>query len=298
MQWLNYHHLLYFWLTAKEGGVARAAAALRLSHPTVSAQIKTLEASLGEQLFEKKGRRLVLTEVGQVVYRYAEEIFGLGHELLDTLNGRAGARPLKLTVGIADVVSKLVARRLLEPVRNAFNVTWVCHEDTSANLLSRLAVHELDVIISDAPVPSTLAVKAFSHLLGETGVVFMAVPDMAKRLRAKFPGSLNAAPMVLPMPATSLRHSLDAWFDTHGIKPSIVAEVDDSALVKTFAQKGWGAVAAPAAIEAEVRRQYGLTRVGVAEGVTERYFVISPERRLKHPAVLALTQAARTDFLS
>jgi LysR family transcriptional activator of nhaA len=297
MEWLNYHHLLYFWTVAREGGLLPAGKVLRLSHPTLSAQIHALEHRLGEKLLVKQGRRLVLTEMGRTVYRYAEEIFTVGRELMEAVKGSAKGRPLRLDVGVADSVSKLVVRRLLEPaLALAEPVRLVCHEDAHENLLVRLASHELDLVIADAPVSPGSTVRAFSHLLGETSVSLFGTKDLARTYRRGFPKSLHSAPMLLPLENLTLRRSLDQWFDHLGIKPHVVAEFEDGALLKVFGGDGIGIFPAPTVIEKEVTRQDGVVRLGLAEGVRERYYAISVERRLKHPAIVAITETARTDL--
>ena len=295
MEWINYHHLLYFWLVVREGGVARAGAELRLAPSTVSGQVTELERALGEKLFARSGRRLVLTEFGRVVFRYAEEIFALGRELQDALKGRPVGRPLSVVVGVADVVPKLVARRLLDPVLKLPEpIRLVCREDKPERLLADLAVHKLDMILADAPADPTVRVKAFSHLLGECGTVFLAASDLARSLRRNFPQSLNGAPMLLPTENTTLRRSLDQWFSSKGIRPRVVGEFEDSALLKVFGQAGVGAFAVPSIIADEVRRQYQVRLVGRVDAVRERFYAISVERKLKHPAVIAIGEAART----
>ncbi len=294
MEWLNYHHLLYFWLVAREGGLGPASGQLRLAQSTVSSQIRALEEALGEKLFTRSGRRLVLTERGNVVYRYADEIFSLGRELQDTLRGRPVGRPIRLTVGLADVVPKRVAHRLLEPaLRLAQPIHLVCREDKPERLLAELALHELDVVIADAPAPTSVRVKVFNHALGECGIVFFASPALAAERRRRFPRSLDGAPLLLPTENTSLRRSLDQWFDSQGIRPIVAAEFDDSALLKVFGQAGAGIFPVPSVIADEVRRTYRVRLVGVVEEVRERYFAISAERRLKHPAVVAISEEAR-----
>lgn len=298
MEWLNYHHLLYFWTVVREGGVSRAAEKLRLAQPTVSAQVKLLEDTLGQTLFDRQGRRLVLTDTGRVVYRYADEIFGIGRELLETLKGRAPGRPLHLTVGVANAVPKLIVHRLLMPALSGEeDVRLECREDRTETLLAELATHELDVVISDVPPPPHIRVKVFSHLLGESGTTFFAAGPLAGKLRRRFPQSLNDQPLLLPAPSTALRRALDQWFETEDLHPRVVGQFDDSALMKAFAQGGAGVFPAPSVIASEVVRQYRVQAVGQATGVHERYYAISVERRLKHPAVLALTKAARHDFL-
>lgn len=294
VEWLNYHHLLYFWTVAREGSIARACAKLRLAQPTISGQLRLLEDTLGEKLFTRVGRGLVMTEVGQVVYRYAEEIFGLGRELQDVLKGRAGGRPLRLMAGVSDLVPKLIAYRILQPALSMPEpVRLVCHEDTPARLLAELAEHRLDVVLSDAPLTSMIRVKAFNHLLGSCGVTLFCAPSMAASYRRNFPACLDGAPFLLPGEGASLRYSLDQWFDSQKIRPKVVGEFKDSALLKTFGQAGAGIFPAPSAIEKEVREHYKAAVVGRPEGVVERFYAISVERRLKHPAVLTISEAAR-----
>lgn len=299
MEWLNYHHLLYFWVAAREGGISRASRVLRLSHPTVSGQIHALEEALGEQLFVRQGRKLVLTGMGQVVFRYADEIFSLGRELLDTVKGRPTGRPVRLVVGIADVVPKMMVRRLLQPVLHLPEpLRLVCREGKPDRLLAELAAHTLDVVLADSPIGAGGAVRAFDHLLGESEVVVLGVRALAARHRQGFPASLDGAPFVLPTDSSTLRRSLDHWFGAQGLAPRAVAEVEDSALVKVLAQDGLGLVALPSAIERAVRKQYGLELVGRLPEVIERYYAISIERKLVHPAVIAISEGARTAMLA
>lgn len=294
MEWLNYHHLLYFWMVAREGSVTRASAELRLAQPTVSTQIRMLEDSLGEKLFARQGRNLVLTDVGREVYRYADEIFSLGRELLDVVRNRAPGRALRLAVGIADVLPKLVVYRLLEPVRRLGQpVHIVCREGKPEPLLAELAIHKLDLVLADAPLGANTSVRVFHHLLGECGVTFFAKGEIAARLRRKFPQSLDGAPMLLPVEGSVMRRSLTQWFDTERIRPNVVSEFEDGALLKAFGAAGAGVFPAPAVIEDEVRRQYDVQVVGRADAVRERFYAVSHERRLKHPAVVAVCDAAR-----
>jgi LysR family transcriptional activator of nhaA len=298
MEWLNYHHLLYFWLAAREGGITRAAATLRLAHPTVSGQIHALEDALGEKLFAREGRKLVLTEMGRVVYGYADEIFRVGRELLDTVKGRPTGRPLRLVVGIAEVVPKLVAKRLLDPARSLSEpVRLVCREDRTDRLVAELAAGGLDVVLTDVPLGHGARVRAFNHLLGESPVTLFAAASLAAQHRRGFPASLEGAPMLLPGPGTALRGALDAWLESRRIRPSVEAEFDDPALLKAFGQDGVGIFPAPTAIEAEVRRQYRVEVVGRIPEVRESFYAISPERRLRHPAVVAISTVARDSFL-
>jgi LysR family transcriptional activator of nhaA len=294
MEWLNYHHLLYFWTVAREGSVSRASKVLLLAQPTVSGQLRSLEEALGQKLFERVGRSLVLTDVGRVVYRYADEIFGLGRELLDTVKGRGTGKALTLTIGIADQVPKLIAHRLLEPARRlAEPVALVCHEDKPERLLASLALHELDIVFSDAPAGNATRVRAFSHLLGDTAITFFAAPALAAKARRGFPKSLETLPVLLPTRNTTLRRSLDAYFEAAGVRPRVVGEFEDSALLKVFGGAGEGCFPAPTVIAKEVARQFGVRTVGEASGVSERFYALSVERKIKHPAVLAITKAAR-----
>ncbi len=294
LETVNYHHLRYFWVVVREGGLVAAGRALRLSHPTLSAQIHSLEDHLGEKLFTKVGRKLVLTEMGRVVFRYADEIFTLGREMVDTVNGRSTGQPPRLNVGIVDVVPKLVVRRLLQPALSLpAPVRVVCYEDSFEKLLADLTLHSLDIIIADAPVPPGSSVRAFNHLLGETGVSFFGTGALARGHKRGFPESLDGAPMLLPLEHSTLRRALNQWFDKHDIKPRVVAEFEDSALLKVFGGDGVGLFTAPTAVEKEVCRQYGVSVVGRARDVKERFYAVTVERRLKNPAVVAITEAAR-----
>ena len=297
MKWLNYHHLLYFWTVAREGGISKAAAKLRLSQPTISAQIRLLEDSLGERLFQRQGRALVMTDVGRVVYRYADEIFGIGRELLETLRGRPPGRPLQLAIGIVNAVPKLIAYRLLRPaVESTEPVHVVCREDNAEQLTAQLATHALDVVIADTPAPPHVRVKVFNHLLGESDTAFFAPAPLAARLRRRFPRSLNEAPMILPTINAALRRGLEQWFEKEKIRPRTIGEFEDSALMKVFGQGAGVAFPAPAAIAADVCRLYGVRQIGRTSAVRERYYAISVERRLTHPGVLAITSAARDEL--
>jgi LysR family transcriptional activator of nhaA len=294
MEWLNYHHLLYFWTVAKEGGLVPAGKVLRLSHPTLSAQIHALEDRLGEKLFSRAGRRLALTEMGRMVFRYADEIFSLGREMVDAVKDRSTGQPLRLEVGVADAVPKLVVRRLLEPaLALPVPVRLVCREGSYERLLGDLAVHSLDIVISDAPVPAGGSVRAFSHLLGETAVSFFGTKRLAEAHRAPFPRSLDGAPMLLPLEHLPLRRSLNRWFERSGIRPRVVAEFEDSALLKEFGADGAGIFAAPSVVEQEIAARYAVRLLGRTDAVRERFYAVSVERRLKHPAVVAISDTAR-----
>ena len=294
MEWLNYHHLLYFYTVAREGSVTRAAKLLRLAQPTLSGQIRKLEHVLDEKLFVRQGRSLVLTDVGRVVYRYADEIFSLGREMMDALRGRPTRRPARLHVGIADVVPKLVAHRLLEiALRLDEPVQLVMREGKTEGLLAALATQAFDLLITDAPLGPQTKVRAYNHLLGECGVTFFAAPELARRHRRRFPASLDGAPMLLPTENTVLRRSLEQWFESVGVRPRIVAEVEDAALLKVFGQHGSGIFPVADVTADEVRRVHGVRSLGQTDAVRERFYAITVERRITHPAVAAITSSAR-----
>lgn len=294
MEWLNYHHLLYFWMVAREGSIAQASKVLRLAQPTITGQIRALENVLGEKLFVRSGRTLVLTEVGRLAYRYANEIFSLGRELTDVLKGRSFGRPVRLVVGVSDTLPKLIAFRLLEPALALPEpVQIVCYEDRPERLLTDLSTFLLDVVLADAPVGAQTRVRAFSHLLGSCGVSIFGTPSLAGKFRKNFPASLDRAPFLLPLENSALRRSLEKWFDALGVRPRLVGEFQDSALLKTFAQAGIGLFAESTVIEKEVRRQHGVVVIGRTGAVVENFYAISVERKLKHPAVVAIAEAAR-----
>ena len=296
MDWLNYHHLLYFWTVAREGSIARATEVLNLTQPTISAQLRLLEESLGEKLFEKSGRNLVLTEAGRVAFRYADEIFALGRELRDTLRDRPTGRPPRITVGIADVVPKLVAYRVVRP---AFavggDIELVCREGSPDVLFELLAQHVVDLVLTDAPAASA-PLRAYNHLLGESGTTLFATPAMAAGTRKGFPRSLNGAPLLLPGAGTQLRRGLELWLDATGIVPKRAGEFDDLALLTVFGRNGVGIFPGPTAIEEEIELQYNVRVVGRLPEVKERFYAVTAERKIKNPIVSALTSAARREL--
>lgn len=297
MDWLNYHHLLYFWTVAREGSISQAAERLHLARPTISGQIRQLEKALGSKLFDQQGRNLVLTEFGEFVFRYAEDIFTTGNELQEAVRGHLPTRPARLLVGIPDVLPKLIAFRLLRPaLQSEEPVHLVCNEGKLDDLLADLALHRLDLVLADAPVSPTSNVKAFNHALGACSVSVFARPELARRYRRRFPESLDGTPMLLPAEKTSVRRALDQWFESADIHPRIVAEFEDSALLKVFGQEGLGLFPAPTAIEREVRKQYRVSVVGRLDEVREQFYAISVERRLRHPAVVAISQSARDEL--
>lgn len=294
MDWLNYHHLLYFWTVAKEGGLAPAGKKLRLSQSALSGQIHRLEDILGHALFEKRGRKLELTELGKVAYEYADEIFSLGQELMSTFRARASGRIPRIRIGIADVVPKHLVRTLLGPVLRS-EEPWrlTCLEDRFARLLEQLGAHELDVVIADAPLPPDAGIRAYNHLLGETTVSLVAHRDLATAMRRTFPGSLQGAPLLLPLTGSPLRREIDHWLARHDLEVDIIAEAEDSALLKAFAADQMGAIFVPTVIAETICTRYALTPVVEVPEVKERYYAISGERKLVHPAVIAIREQAR-----
>jgi len=299
MEWLNYHHLLYFWTVAKEGSIAKASKQLRLAHPTISAQIHRLEEVLGERLLVRRGRNLELTAMGRVAYRYADEIFTLGGELMVTLKGQPTGRPIRLVVGLSDVLSKSIVHRILEPAfQMKEQVQVVCREDRSIDaLLGELAVHALDVVLSDAPVAPDSPVRAFNHLLGECGTAFFASPALARTYRRRFPASLDGAPFLMPGRGSTLRRALEQWFEAEDIRPRVVGELDDVALMKVLGEAGVGVFPAPDVVDEDVRGRYKVALAGHARGIRQRFYAISVERKIQNPAVVAICQRARDTLL-
>ena len=297
MEWLNYHHLLYFWTVMREGSVTAACKKLRLSPSTVSTQVGKLEETLGGKLFRRVGRGLEPTDLGRVIFKYANDIFSLGREMMDTVRGRASIGPRLLRAGIVNVLPKLIACKLLEPaLRIPERVHLICHEDKEERLLAELAMHDLDLVLSDSPVRKGLSIKVYNHLLGECGITFFASKKLPGQFQKGFPESLDAAPMLLPLDMTTLREGLERWFESLHLKPLIAAEFEDSALMKEFGQNGYGIFPVPSVIEKEVQCQYDVGIVGRTDAVRERFYAISYERIIKHPAVTAITKTARRDF--
>ncbi len=297
MDWLNYHHLLYFWMVAKEGSISKAAERLHLSQPTLSSQIQKLEQSIGMPLFDRVGRSLALNETGRIAYRYADEIFSLGRELTEAIQGAPSHTALKLTVGVPDVLPKLAVYRLLKPaISLQERIQLVCYEGKLQDLLAELASHHLDIVLADSPVTPSTHIRAFNHLLGESSVTVFGEAKLAQKYRRKFPHSLNGAPMLLPTQNTSLRRALEHWFDTEGVRPSVVHEFEDSAVLKVFGQHGEGLFAAPTVLKAEISKQYRVKSIGEIAAVKERFYAISVERRLKHPAVLHISQVVKEEL--
>ena len=293
---MNFKHLYYFWVTAKAGGVVRAGEQLHTTPQTLSSQIKLLEDRLGRPLFRKRGRQLELTDDGRTALRYADDIFALGNDLETAMReARAGDMPaLEFRVGVSDSVAKSVAYRLLEPALNLpQQVRMICHEWKFAELLAELALHRLDLVIADEPLSRKVAVKAFNHELGKSTMSFFCAPSLRPSLQGGFPQCLNDAPMLIPSAASSVRQQLDAWFIRHQLRPRVVGEFDDGALMQAFGREGSGVFLGPTVLEDETASRYNAAVLGRSDELEENFYAISMERRIKHPCVAAITHAAR-----
>lgn len=296
---VNYKHLHYFWMVAKEGGISRASERLHLTPQTISGQLTLLENQLGIRLFSRVGRGLELTETGRLVLSYADEIFSLGGELEELIQQLPASLPQTLRVGVVDVVPKSIAHRILDPaLKMPDPVRLLCRESSLDSLLAELAIHRLDLVLADRPIPSTVSTRGYSHKLGECAVSFFATDFLKNQLKGKFPQCLNAAPLLLPSSGTHLRSSIDKWLNKHRIYPRVIAEFDDSALMKVFGQEGAGIFIAPAAIEAEVALQYNADCIGRVDEVKEQFYAISVERRVSHPVVSAIVGLARESLFA
>lgn len=296
VEMLNHHHLYHFWMVVREGGVTRASDKLNVSQPTVSGQLRELQEALGEKLLVRAGRSVVLTDVGRTVYRYADEIFALGRELQAAVKGRV-RQPARLAVGVAMVVPKLVAYQILEPALHLPEpIQLDCVQARPERLVAELAVYALDLVLADTPAPPAVKVRAYSHLLGECGVSIFAAPALAASMRRRFPRSLDGAPFLLPSGDSGLRLSLEDWFRQQGVRPRIVGTFEDSALVDAFGQAGAGLFAMPSATDDEVQRQYRVRLVGRLEKVRQRFYAVTVERKLRNPAVIAISERARALF--
>jgi len=294
---LNYKQLHYFWRVAKTGSIARAAEQLRLAPQTISSQIGTLEQALGTELFRRAGRRLELTAAGELAVSYADEIFQIGRELEETVRNRPARGDILFRVGVADVVPKSMAYHLLAPaLGSADRVRLICREDKLERLFAELAIHKIDLVIADRPLPSQLGVKGYSHTLGRALIAFYAVRKLAQTARKGFPQSLHGVPMLLPGDGAAMRGALTRWLGEHQVEPQIVGEFDDSALMKAFGKAGTGIFPAPVILADEIRSQYDAEIVGRADGLFATYFAISIERKLMHPAVVAISNAAKAEL--
>jgi len=291
---INYKHLHYFWVVAKEGSIARASERLSLTPQTISGQLSLLEEHLGEALFTRVGRNLELTETGRLVLSYADEIFSLGGELEEMVHNLPDGRPLLFKVGVTEVVPKSIAYRLLAPALQLPEpVRIVCREGAMDDLLAELAVHRVDLVIADGPIPPGVNVRGFNHQLGDCGITFFATVRLARKLGKNFPDSLNGAPLLIPGETTMVQRRLMLWFEGLHIHPRIIGEFDDSALMKAFGRSGSGVFIAPTPIAEEVEKQYGVVSIGQTDKVREQFYAISVERKISHPAVVAITETAR-----
>ncbi|HPW09395.1 MAG TPA: transcriptional activator NhaR [Burkholderiaceae bacterium] len=297
---MNFKHLHYFWVTAKAGGVMRAGEQLHTTPQTLSGQIKLLEDWLGRKLFRKSGRQLELTEDGRLALGYADQIFTLGAEMETALReARGGQRVLDFRVGVADSVAKSVAYRLLEPALNlAEPVRLICSEGKFPDLLAQLALHRLDLVIADEPMSRRISVKAFNHPLGSTAMSFFCAPQLKPRLKGKFPVCLNDMPMLIQGASASVRQQLEGWLTRYQIHPRVIGEFDDGALMTAFGREGRGVFMAPSVLEAETVAQFGVEVIGRTDELVEEFFAVSVERRISHPCVLAITDAARGQLFS
>jgi LysR family transcriptional activator of nhaA len=297
---MNFKHLYYFWVTAKAGGIMRAGEQLHTTPQTLSGQIKVLEDWLGRKLFRKAGRQLELTEHGRLALGYADQIFSLGQDMETALRQVRGAqRRLDFRVGVADSVSKSVAYRLLEP---AFlidqPIKLLASEGKFEDLLAQLALHRLDLVIADEPMPKRVSVKAFNHPLGSSALTCFAAPGLKSRIKGPFPACLDGMPMLVPGATASVRRQLEGWFAKHQIAPVVVGEFDDAALMKAFGREGQGVFLAPSVLEEETCNQFGVSIIGRTSELVEEFYAVSVERRISHPCVLAITDAARAQLFS
>lgn len=296
---LNFKHLRYFWVVAKSGSIARASEQLHVTPQSISVQLRDLEQSLGAELLRRSGRGLEVTESGRRILSYAEEIFSLGNELMEVARDQTAAKRLPFVIGIADSVPKSVAYRVIEPaLRLEEPVRLVCREGRLTTLLAELSVHRLDIVIADRPMPTDLNVRGYSHLLGSSDVTVFGTRELTRSLRGKFPATLNDAPLLMPGEGVAVRQKLIQWIEENDLHPRVVGEFDDSALLKSFGQAGAGLFVAPTAIAAYVSTQYGAQPLGRIESVIEQFYAITTERRLKHPATVAISQAAQQDLFA
>jgi LysR family transcriptional regulator, transcriptional activator of nhaA len=299
MRWLNYQHLFYFWHVARNGSVTGASQVLRLAQPTISAQIKSFEEVLGEDLFERDGRNLKMTEAGKIAFSYAEKIFSLGQEFLDVLDGKFETKAKEIKIGISDVVPKSLAYKLIEP---AFDPKWTanvfCYEDKTERLLAELSIGEIDLVLADRPIPLNVKVKAFNHFIGESSVSLLATTKMAKLYKKNFPASLTNAPLLLPTSETAVRFEIDQWLERKGITPHCVGSFQDRALMKLAAREGKGILPIPTVVQADVCREFNLTLVGEITEVKEHLYLISIDKRIKNPIVFQICAEAQKTIYS
>ena len=293
MEWLNYHHLRYFWTVARKGGVRKAAEELHVSQPSISAQLRLLEESLGQKLFRRSGRNLVLTETGQLVLNYADEIFSAGRELMNAVKQRPGKHPVRVNIGLTDAFPKLIAFQILRAAfRSEAAVHMICREGEIGPLVSHLQAHRLDIVLADEPASSALKAKTFNHRLGRSGVTFCAVPSLAAKLRRNFPQSLDGAPALLPTQNMGMRAALETWFDSKAIRPRLVGEFEDSALMEVCSTGGRGFTAVHTVVDRAALKHLGLRVIARVDECGTDFYAITAERRVKHPAAVAITEHA------
>ena len=293
MEWLNYHHLRYFWTVARKGGVRKAAEELHVSQPSISAQLRLLEESLGQKLFRRSGRNLVLTETGQLVLNYADEIFSAGRELMNAVKQRPGKHPMRVNIGLTDAFPKLIAFQILRAAfRSEAAVHMICREGEIGPLVSHLQAHRLDIVLADEPASSALKAKTFNHRLGRSGITFCAVPSLAAKLRRNFPQSLNGAPALLPTQNMGMRAALETWFDSKAIRPRLVGEFEDSALMEVCSTGGRGFTAVHTVVDRAALKHFGLRVIARVDECGTDFYAITAERRVKHPAAVAITEHA------
>src|SRR5690606_11049335 len=298
MNAINYKHLHYFWVVAKSGGIGRASELLHLTPQTISGQISLFEDMLGYPLFNRVGRRLELNDAGRVVLSYADEIFTIGEELQEVLRSRPDGLPMQFRVGVADAVPRAIAYLLLEPpMELPDSLRIVCREGKLTDLLADLAIHRLDIVIADSPMPANIDVRGYNHLLGECSVSFFAAEGLARKYKKDFPASLDGAPFLMAGEEAAVRPRLLRWFEKERVHPRIVGEFDDGALLQAFGEAGKGIFAAPSAVAEQIVKQYGVTEIGRTTLVTEQFYAISVERQLTHPAVVAISSAARESLI-
>lgn len=299
MEWLNYHHLLYFWTVSQEGGIAAASRKLGVGRPAISMQLKSLEEFIGSPLFNRRGKHLRLTETGEMVLNYANDIFRTGRELMDAVRGRPSGRPQRFRVGIADVMAKLVAFRLLLPAVDADdNTVLECREDDPNRLFADLAVHELDLVLSDIPIAPGLDVRAYNHVMGESTTTLFATPALVRKLKGRFPQSLTDTPFLMPSKTAAIRNSLEQWLQQNELRPRIIGEFEDGALMKVFGQAGRGVFPAPTIVQEQICTNYNVRPLGELHEVRERFYAISPERKIRHPGVARIVESAKTSIFS
>lgn len=293
MEWLNYHHLRYFWTVARKGGVRKAAEELHVSQPSISAQLRLLEESLGQKLFRRSGRNLVLTETGQLVLNYADEIFSAGRELMNAVKQRPGRHPVRVNIGLTDAFPKLIAFQILRAAfRSEAAVHMICREGEIGPLVSHLQSHRLDIVLADEPASSALKAKTFNHRLGRSGVTFCAIPSLAAKLRRNFPQSLDGAPALLPTQNMGMRAALETWFDSKAIRPRLVGEFEDSALMEVCSTGGRGFTAVHTVVDRAALKHFGLRVIARVDECGTDFYAITAERRVKHPAAVAITEHA------